>query len=88
MCRVFCKDPSCPVPKGIENELAQFESEGNLSEPEYIFKTFDRGESVFVTLLEENRELIGHGTTGLTSWQGALFLSDWAQNNAGKLKVL
>ena len=69
------------------DELAQFESEGNLPEPEYIFKTFDRGESVFVTLLEENRELIGHGTTGLTSWQGALFLSDWAQNNAGKLKV-
>lgn len=33
-----------------------------------------------VTLLEENRDLIGHGTTGLTSWQGALFLADWCQH--------
>jgi len=37
--------------------------------------------------LEENREIFGHGTTGLTSWQGALFLNDWAMNNQDKLKV-
>ena len=35
------------------------------TEPEFIFKTFDRGNGVYVTLLEENREMIGHGTTGL-----------------------
>ncbi len=49
-------------------------------EPEFVFKSFERSGGSFVTLLEENRELIGRGTTGLTSWQGAMFLADWAQN--------
>ena len=52
---------SIPVPKEIEIGIESIE---DLTEPEYIFKTFDRGDSVFVTLLEENREMIGHGTTG------------------------
>ena len=83
---VFCSDSdSIPVPREISNILSELESA--LPEPEFIFKTFDRGSSVFVTLLEENRDIIGHGTTGLTSWQGALFLSDWAQCNVNKLKV-
>ena len=65
--------------------------------PEYIFKTFDRGglglsstERCYVTLLEENRPWIGqngHGTTGLTSWQGALFLADWCQTQLDKFQV-
>jgi len=38
--------------------------EDSASEPEFIFKTFDRGNGIFVTLLEENRDMIGHGTTG------------------------
>ncbi len=57
----------------------------SVKEPEFVFKTFDRlspegvsGDKILVTLLEENRDLIGKGTTGLTSWQGALFLTDWA----------
>ena len=49
-------------------------------EPEFVFKTFLRSASP-VTLLEENKNFIGHGTTGLTSWQAAIFLNDWAQNN-------
>ena len=59
-------------------------------EPEFVFKSYERATStssggVFVTLLEENRELIGRGTTGLTSWQGALFMADWAQNQGQEL---
>ena len=58
-------------------------------EPEYIFKTFDRRTRTpsFITLLEENRDLISHGTTGLTSWQGAMFLVDWADTFGYLLKV-
>lgn len=44
----------------------------NLLEPKYIFKSLRRNlhrEDTIVTLLEEN-EIIGNGTTGLTSWQG------------------
>lgn len=48
-----------------------------IEEPEYIFKSFERDPMGYVTLLEENRNIIGHGTTGLTSWQGAMFLTDW-----------
>ena len=40
--------------------------DGNEDEPEYIFKTFHRGGDESVTILEENRNIIGHGTTGLT----------------------
>ena len=63
-------------------------------DPEYIFKTFVRRvqsssaiEWYYVTLLEENRNIIGHGTTGLTSWQGALFLADWCETRQEKLQV-
>jgi hypothetical protein len=31
-----------------------------------------------LVLLEENRDPLSHGTTGLISWQGAWMLSDWA----------
>ena len=65
-----------------------------VGEPEYIFKTFVRRiqepstiDFYYVTILEENRDIIGHGTTGLTSWQGALFLADWLQAQPEKLKV-
>ena len=42
------------------------ELDGEADEPEYIFKTFHRGDDEPVTILEENRSIIGHGTTGLT----------------------
>ena len=42
------------------------ELDGEADEPEYIFKTFHRGDGEPVTILEENRSIIGHGTTGLT----------------------
>ena len=65
-----------------------------IGDPEYIFKTFVRRiqepstiDFYYVTILEENRDIIGHGTTGLTSWQGALFLADWLQAQPEKLKV-
>ena len=42
-------------------------------------------ENAMVTLFEE-WNIIGNGTTGLTSWQGALFLTDWLlQNMSEKL---
>ncbi len=44
-------------------------------EPDYIFKTYGSG----IVLLEENRDPIGQGTTGLISWQGALALTAWAE---------
>jgi hypothetical protein len=50
---------SMPVPNDFEIGPEQASHE-----PEFIFKTFDRGDSVYVTLLEENRDMIGHGTTG------------------------
>lgn len=56
------------------------------AEDEYIYKTFDRGHGIYVTLLEENKDIIGHGTTGLTSWQGALFMADWCQAKGDLLK--
>lgn len=31
-----------------------------------------------VTLVEEHRDMLGHGTTGLVSWQGAVALTWWA----------
>ena len=76
--------------EGNENET-DIEEE----DPEYIYKTFVRRvqhqssvvEWYYVTLLEENRNIIGHGTTGLTSWQGALFLADWCQTREDKLEV-
>ena len=67
---------------GIEKE----ENE-NPTDSEYVFKSFDRSNH-YITLLEENRDIIGHGTTGLTSWQGALFLSDWVQNFSYLLEVI
>ncbi len=57
-------------------------------EPEFVFKTYERpGQDVFLTLLEENRDLIGHGTTGLASWQGGLFLADWCLAHPEVLEV-
>ena len=47
--------------RDLMNEL-----DGDEDEPEYIFKTFHRGGDESVTILEENRNIIGHGTTGLT----------------------
>ena len=47
--------------------------------PKFIFKSITRNyfqDDCIVTLLEEN-EIFGNGTTGLTSWQGALYLTDW-----------
>ncbi len=64
----------------FEKKLSCEGSEVLDQEPEFVFKSFERSGGSFVTLLEENRELIGRGTTGLTSWQGAMFLADWAQN--------
>ena len=51
--------------------------------PNFIYKSLTRNmykEGCTVTLFEEN-EIIGHGTTGLTSWQGALYLTDWLLAN-------
>ena len=61
----------------------------NQAEPTFIYKTLNRNPGLnpsggTVTLLEEN-EIIGHGTTGLTSWQGALFLTDWLLANGQAL---
>lgn len=47
-------------------------------EPNYIFKTYTYDDFQLV-LLEENRDPIGQGTTGLISWQGAVLLTSWAQ---------
>ena len=82
------------------NKLCIFEEKDDdvndieIGDPEYIFKTFIRRiqepstiDFYYVTILEENRDIIGHGTTGLTSWQGALFLADWLQTQPEKLKV-
>ena len=51
--------------------------------PNFIFKSVTRNyfqDDCTVTALEEN-EIFGNGTTGLTSWQGALFLTDWLLSN-------
>ena len=46
-------------------------------ELKYVFKTHDLS-GILVTLLEENRDPLGQGTTGLISWQGAVMLQAWA----------
>ena len=80
----------------ISTIIEEYEKDdnGKAVDPEYIFKTFirrsynsDSIEWYYVTILEENRNIIGHGTTGLTSWQGALFLADWCETRQEKLKV-
>ena len=75
----------------LEEKIRHLENTEALDEPEYIFKTFVRRSAkndwYYVTLLEENRDIIGHGTTGLTSWQGALFLADWFQTQEDKIRV-
>ena len=84
----------------LSNKLCIFDEKDNdvndieIGDPEYIFKTFVRRiqepstiDFYYVTILEENRDIIGHGTTGLTSWQGALFLADWLEAQPEKLKV-
>lgn len=48
---------------------------------EYIFKWYDHGREK-VVLLEENRDPIGHGTTGLITWQGSMLLLNWAETFA------
>ena len=98
---IACLNDEDSFQRKILNEIASMknteekdESEDAL-DPEYIFKTFIRRsqksslvEWYYVTLLEENRNIIGHGTTGLTSWQGALFLADWCETRQEKLQVL
>ena len=84
----------------LSRELSVLELKGESGteieqeDPEYIYKTFLRvgtncssNKWCYVTLLEENRDIIGHGTTGLTSWQGAMFLADWCQAQQDTLKV-
>ena len=68
-------------------DIFSCQSDEIVEESEYIYKTFDRGGGDFVTLLEENRDIIGHGTTGLTSWQGALFMADWLKANSSVVEV-
>ena len=51
------------------------------AEPNYVFKTYDFS-GTLVTLLEENRDPLGQGTTGLISWQGAVMLQAWADTFA------
>ena len=53
-------------------ELNDLIEERENDTPNFIYKSLTRNlykEDCNVTLLEEN-EIIGHGTTGLTSWQG------------------
>ena len=78
----------------LEDKELNVEDTEILDDPEYVFKTFVRRlqrsaeiEWYYVTLLEEHRDIIGHGTTGLTSWQGALFLADWCQTQQDKIQV-
>ena len=78
----------------LKDKIQHLEDTEILDDPEYIFKTFVRrmqrsaeSDCYYVTLLEENRDIIGHGTTGLTSWQGALFLADWFQTQEDKIRV-
>lgn len=53
------------------------EDDDEEEEPDYVFKTYYPGARA-VTLLEENRDPLSQGTTGLVSWQGALALAAWA----------
>ena len=95
-----CTDDEQTFQIQISNEISNIIENDDIDDkdmdvdPEYIFKTFirrsqnsDSIEWYYVTLLEENRNIIGHGTTGLTSWQGALFLADWCETRQEKLKV-
>ena len=50
LCKTFA--PISPIPKEISDELSRCESENDTTEPEYIFKTFDRGGEIFVTLVQ------------------------------------
>lgn len=60
----------------------------DLKEPEHIFKTheFSNDPSLRVVLLEENRDPLGQGTTGLISWQGACMLGAWFETFGDQLE--
>ena len=45
----------------------------------WVFKTYKRGDTCHVSLLEEQTGQLTRGSTGLISWQGASCLLDWAE---------
>ena len=63
----------------LDERLLSSEDQTVILESEYLFKTYDTSQGTPIVLLEENRDPIGHGTTGLVSWQGAQMLSSWAE---------
>ena len=48
----------------------------------WVFKTYKRGHTCHVILLEEQLGQLTRGSTGLISWQGASCLLDWAEWSA------
>ncbi|TRY63825.1 hypothetical protein TCAL_04900 [Tigriopus californicus] len=60
----------------------------HLREPDHIFKTYEysNDSGVRVVLLEENRDPLGQGTTGLISWQGACMLGAWFETFGDQLE--
>ena len=87
---LWLKDCYSQHGKKLSPEIrARLEMVQTQAEPTFIYKTLNRNPGLnpsggVVTLLEEN-DIIGHGTTGLTSWQGALFLTDWLLANGQAL---
>ena len=57
---------------------ADLELGGESLPQQFVLRTHQRA-GVRVSLLEEQRQQLTRGTTGLVSWQGATALLDWAE---------
>ncbi len=79
----------CPVPSSVRGHSLlglQLEAGVPIEKTKYVFKSYgpaSKGSPAPLVLLEENRDPLGQGTTGLISWQGAVFLSEWADSVGG-----
>ena len=74
----LCHELESEVPR----RLIKVEEFCDDQKTKYVFKSYDASAqcSKPLVLLEENRDPLSQGTTGLISWQGAVLLSAWSDS--------
>ena len=74
----LCHELESEVPR----RLIKVEEFCDDEKTKYVFKSYDASAQCCkpLVLLEENRDPLSQGTTGLISWQGAVLLSAWSDS--------
>ena len=76
----MCHELESEVPR----RLIKVEEFCDDEKTKYVFKSYDASAAAQcckpLVLLEENRDPLSQGTTGLISWQGAVLLSAWSDS--------